>query len=140
MGYYASFTGEIVLNKRTPGKLFNLIEDTWEDYQEIKEDGTIVCEIRGYDKYWSDTVEDTLEKIKPYVISGQIDYVGEDYDLWAYIFEDGTWKCTNGKVYYLEYDEEELLKEAVSKPAKEEALIGSGRDEVLDKLLSKLEH
>lgn len=54
------------------------------------------------DKYWKDGVYEDLEIVKPYIVSGELEFTGEDNAMWRIRFDSDTqeWIEENGTIVY----------------------------------------
>ena len=96
MSYCTTYNGYIKINKPLPNELVSLGKDTFENFW--CDENSI--DFGGYDRYDEDPVYEFLTKVAPYTTSGEIEYKGEDGNLWRFIFEDGEWKEEDGRIIY----------------------------------------
>lgn len=61
-----------------------------------------VIEFWCEDKYWEDGVYEDLEIVKPYIVSGELEFAGEDGAMWRISFDPDTqeWIEENGIIVY----------------------------------------
>lgn len=105
MGYYANGSGSIEFSRTLTEKEIDLVYDVLSAALEC-EAYTMHCitrfDIWGNEKYYGDTVMDALSgaaRVAP-IHEGEIDYVGEDGELWRLIYRDGNWIEESGRVVY----------------------------------------
>lgn len=96
MGYYADYNGSINFKSKPTKEVIDQLDYCFVNF-EYDDDG---CDFGGNDKYYSDTIQETLEKVKPYVGNGEIEYAGEDNTFWRFIFVNGEWAQQNGRIVY----------------------------------------
>lgn len=124
MGYYADAKGFIVA-KDTDSyqKLEEMLgygpvtNDTPFNFR--KDTDTLTFNFYNADeKYWDDEVTDFLYRVSEFICDGEVDYVGEDHELWRFIFDADTqqWREESGYVVYgkaspSELSDEDLIKE-----------------------------
>lgn len=67
------------------------------------------------DKYWEDGVYEDLEIVKPYIVSGELEFAGEDGAIWRIRFDSDTqeWIEENGTIVYgfESYTDDDLIAE-----------------------------
>ena len=103
MSYYANYDGKINLNN--VGQDLN---DLRAKYNEVFEgptvynvNGMIAIDVCGFDNYRDDLIEELLNSDKN-IISGEIDFVGEDHEHWRWIKrgQKELWHEESGYVCY----------------------------------------
>lgn len=106
MGYYANGTGSVVFDRILSDNEKRLMSDElayfeldW--FDDHKTDQTCLS-IWNDGKYYSEIVEEILEYISKFanIVEGEIDYIGEDYSMWRYIYQNGSWEEQYGHVVY----------------------------------------
>lgn len=110
MGYYAKCGGTLTLSKERmngDGQLSEITDclDRIATYQitTLQDEYLIDCEC--YDNYRSDEWEDFLAKIEMCTVKGEIEFRGEDGELWRFIYDpdDLQWHEEQGYVEYTRY-------------------------------------
>jgi len=112
MGYCASIEMDIKLKKDVDIKsikshLKHNVDFAWDaisyidpQFKEI-EDGSIVLSGTYDDKYYEDDWYKFLDYIAPIVQDNElIECIGEDYQMWGFRFNKGTWKEVQGHIVY----------------------------------------
>ena len=103
MSYYASGKGQIEfvndVSDKDKEKIFELIEnyigegyDAENRYIEISMDGD----------YYEDDVKKALSDIAEIaeISNGELEYAGQDYEYWRFIYTEGAWEEQDGHVVY----------------------------------------
>ena len=124
MGYYADAEGFIIAKDT----------DSYQKLEEMFGDGPATNDIpfnfwkdadtstfnlsNADDTYWDDEVTDFLYRISEFICEGEVEYVGEDHELWRFVFDADMqlWREENGHVVYGEasptgLSDEDLIKE-----------------------------
>lgn len=116
MGYYARGGGSAKFKDGVDKEVIrdildSIIKKNWIDMEyELYDDGVDFWES---DDHWHE--EDTLDflsALKPYIIGGSAEYVGEGDENWRYIFiaDDNKWIEENGMIYYSYEDMANVLR------------------------------
>lgn len=67
------------------------------------------------DKYWEDGIYEDLEIVKPYIVSGELEFVGEDNANWRIRFDSDTqeWVEESAMIDYNfeSYTDEQMIEE-----------------------------
>lgn len=98
MGYYASYNGYIRFKNIPDKEIMDCLYNTLDCYSDKKD--LLEVTVDGNDKYHEDEIYEVLNKIKPFVKEGELEYHGEDDYHWRFIFKDNDWVEENGEVYY----------------------------------------
>lgn len=98
MGYYASYDGYIRFKNNPDKETMDCLYNTLDCYS-CKNDSLEVT-FSGDEKYYENEIYEVLDKIKPFVEEGKLEYHGEDEYYWRFIFKDNDWVEENGEVYY----------------------------------------
>lgn len=122
MGYSASCSGKIKFCRPLTSKEFELAREALSGEFEVYQYKAYTDFIGLWvdDKYHEDNVVDILKfvsRIAP-ISSGEIDYIGEDYYIWRFVFRNGIWVIEKGDIVY------GLTKEKIEKA--EQCLIDNG--------------
>lgn len=71
------------------------------------------------DKYYEDSVYDDLEAVKPYIVAGNLDFIGEDKTIWRIRFDPDKqeWIEESGTIDYNfeSYTDEEMIQELIKR-------------------------
>ena len=90
MGYYANGSGNVELRDSEFKEIVkNVLSDTFETFTSGSPNDLTVSVFID-DKYYKDSVLETLEKIAPYISEGEIEYHGEDEAAWRFVFTQET--------------------------------------------------
>ena len=144
MSYYANGNGFIAFKKALTEEEFSRAEDILSDGLEsdgIRKakrryaDGSQPDESYTYfdiwssEKYCGELVEDALNGVAEIaeIDSGEINFVGEDQELWRFIFSDGKWVEQNGTVVYIQDSRSELFNRIVTESGINEEQVGKIR-------------
>ena len=98
MSYYANYSGNIKFSNIVPKELIKEADEIFENFYYDENDGS--ADFGGNDRYSEDDMYRYFEKITPYTLSGEIEYVGEDNSIWRFIFKDGEWREESGRIEY----------------------------------------
>lgn len=95
MGFHACGEGEVHLIRPVPDEVVKELQTVFHvDYQKNKLyltfDGT----------YYDVEVEAALDKLLPYMDSGEISYEGDEQTLWKNIYENNSWQMIEGRRIY----------------------------------------
>lgn len=98
MSYYARWSGNLKLKQKPSqdelSQIFSLITVDYYD------ESSLCIETNDMKKYDEAETEAMLEKLVPFVASGELDYTGEDEARWRYVFKDGCWEEEQGVITY----------------------------------------
>ena len=105
MGYSATFDGMIILStKLDPLELQEKAQEVFLNNVAVTDlcDHDYTLWLGGYERYLDDEVFAFLQHIRPYTISGEIEYCGDDNSLWRHVFdpERKQWLEQDGEVVY----------------------------------------
>ena len=101
MGYHAHGNGILKLNDEIPEDVMGLLSHQFDEIKDSFDGGLeLVFELS---KYYKDVMNFVMNKVAPYVESGDVDFIGEDDDCWRYHFNNGTVEQQEGKVVYVPY-------------------------------------
>lgn len=114
MGYYASGEGTIKFKDETAEEIISNYIQKFKEIFECVECSKSEISFNGYDKFYSDEIEELLDEITPNTESGDIEYVGEDYALWRYHFDGTAFIEENGSVTYPSESEGEIREKISS--------------------------
>lgn len=128
MGYYANGGGQVVLKDKVPEDVLGILE---KDFAEVagSPDGGLWMAFE-YDKYYDDEITESMNKLAPYVKSGNVEFTGEDDCVWRFHFYDGKVRYEVGRTVFEPMDGAERHSERLE-------LLGSLADIVEDWLESK---
>lgn len=102
MGYYAHGCGDLRLGKKIPANVLESLTgfDEAEQYSSGGKD--FLCLTHYDEKYFESDVYKDLDKVAPYVLDGDINFVGEDDCVWRFRFDPdcGSFVEENGKITY----------------------------------------
>ena len=106
MGYYAHGCGTLKLKPNTEisEDLMDMLRDAFDEVW-VWSDGALEVE-HSHDKYHEDVVAEPLEKLAPFVESGDIEFTGEDDECWRFHFWHGRMREQNGRVVYEDSDKD----------------------------------
>ena len=114
MGYCADGGGLLTLKPNTNvDELNNKLADSSGclSYQFDGNEIEFWCE----DKYWGDGVYEDLEIVKPYIVSGELEFAGEDGAMWRIRFDSDTqeWVEESATIDYNfeSYTDEQMIEE-----------------------------
>lgn len=114
MGYCADGGGLLTLKPNTNvDELNNKLADSSGclSYQFDGNEIEFWCE----DKYWGDGVYEDLEIVKPYIVSGELEFAGEDGAMWRIRFDSDTqeWVEESAMIDYNfeSYTDEQMIEE-----------------------------
>ena len=105
MGYYADGSGLIKYKKPLNGheisEVYKKLGDVFETDYDANESRTVFY-ISSSGKYYEEDVIDTLRSVAEIakIDEGEIEYVGEDYGMWRFIYKDDEWEEQEGRVVY----------------------------------------
>ncbi len=102
MGYCASYSGCIELKD---DKYSDIVADLSEKILNV---GEIDNRINDYieifggsdSRYHDDDWKLFYKEITPYIVSCEVEFIGEDEIYWKHSFENGEWKEYSGKIVY----------------------------------------
>lgn len=128
MGYYANGGGQVVLKDKVPQ---DVIEMLGKDFAEVADspDGGLWLTFE-YDKYYDDEITESMNKLAPYVKSGNVTFTGDDGESWRFHFYDGKVRYEVGRTVFEPMDGAERHSERLE-------LLGILADIVEDWLESK---
>lgn len=121
MGYRAQATGKIILKEDAPvDEIVKTLGKVFPDVYQY-EGLPPRLEITLNDSYHEEAIMEALKKIEKWTLSGKINYIGEEGDVWRHIFkikeQDAKWTQEwieeRGTVYYLSEDEQYFLNELI---------------------------
>ena len=98
MGYYANGGGQVVLKDNVPQDVIEILE---KDFAEVADspDGGLWMTFE-YDKYYDDEITEAMNKLAPYVKSGNVEFTGEDDSVWRFHFYDGKVRYEVGRTVF----------------------------------------
>lgn len=128
MGYYANGGGQVVLKDKVPQDVIEILE---KDFTEVADspDGGLWMTFE-FDKYYDDEITESMNKLAPYVESGNVEFTGEDDCVWRFHFYDGKVRYEVGRTVFEPMDGAERHSERLE-------LLGTLADIVEDWLESK---
>ena len=101
MGYYAHGSGVLKLKSEVPEDVLALL--SWENagFSEVADspDGGLWLTFE-HSKFHDDDMVHAMNKIAPYVESGDVEFCGEDDSHWRYHFHDGKMEEQGGEIVY----------------------------------------
>ena len=104
MGYCAYGYGQIYpRNNGIPDGALAELDDMDEFYvvrYDIVHDGNDEWFLQHEDNFHSDSAAEYLNKLAPYLESGEVDMTGDDDAHWKYVFSKGGWAEYRGHVVY----------------------------------------
>lgn len=123
MSYYANWQGYLYLKDKLSKEDVEIIKEIIckisdiEDVQHItgvassnqvdNRDGLncMMLVLRGYDNYDDEEWNDMLDCLTPYInednaLVSQVEFIGEDNELWRFIFDENQWSMQTGHVEY----------------------------------------
>ena len=98
MGYYASGSGQVVLKDKIPDEVCESLAEVFSDVEDAPDGGLWLT--FEYDKYHTDDVWESLERLAPYVKDGNVTFTGEDCDSWRFAFYDGKVRYEYGRTVF----------------------------------------
>ena len=98
MGYYANYEGHMRFKEKLSNEDLRNICDFFNEYE--FDPDNLGISVWGYEKYYDDAVIEDLNKMKPYISEGSIEYHGDDDTYWRFILNDNEWIQEQGLVYY----------------------------------------
>ncbi len=121
MGYRVQADGKIILKADAP--VDEIVKTLGEVFPDVYQyDGLPPrLEVTLNDSYHEEATMEALKKIEKWTLSGKINYVGEQGDVWRHVFmirkQDTEWVQEwveeSGTVYYLSDDERRFLEQLV---------------------------
>lgn len=128
MGYYANGGGQVWLKDKVPEDVLGMLG---KDFSEVADspDGGLWMTFE-YDKYYDDEITESMNKLAPYVKSGNVEFTGEDDCVWRFHFYDGKVRYEAGRTVFEPMDGAERHSERLE-------LLGSLADIVEDWLERK---
>ena len=98
MGYHANYDGYIKFNTRPVPGILDLMNETFANFR--YEDDLNECTFGGFERYRSEDIKKALDSTSRYAKSGKVEYDGDDYTHWRFLFDNGEWIEEEGSVYY----------------------------------------
>lgn len=100
MGYYASGSGMVVLKNdlKIPAEI---IAELGREFSEVADapDGDLYLTLE-FTKYHDDDVGVALQKLAPFVSSGDVEFIGDDNNRWRFHFWNGKVRYQEGRTVY----------------------------------------
>lgn len=128
MGYYANGGGQVVLKDKVPDYVLGMLEKSFAEVADSPDGGLWMT--FEYDKYYDDEITESMNKLAPYVKSGNVEFSGDDDCVWRFHFYDGKVRYEVGRTVFEPMDGAERHSERLE-------LLGSLADIVEDWLESK---
>ena len=123
MGYCAVGCGTIIMKKPSDSEIRKILDTldltdanfldsiqeycNFDDFNITETIPTLVFDIGANQRYYDDEIREFLLAIESYVISGELNYEGEDQTFWRFYFRNGHWYEDTGTITY--EDGERLL-------------------------------
>ena len=100
MGYYASGNGQVILKDgmKVPAEI---IAELGREFSEVADapDGGLWLTFE-YNRYHDDDMTEGLQKLAPFVKSGNVEFIGDDDNRWRFHFWNGNMRYQEGRTVY----------------------------------------
>jgi hypothetical protein len=118
MGYYATGGGLITFKKDADRKAVKKIikENCPCEYDILDSQDDFSVSVCQYDKYYEDDYYDFLKEIAPFTEDGNVEFIGEDSQIWRFFFSNGRFEEEGAEIVWpYERQAKEAEKEQVER-------------------------
>lgn len=97
MSYYASAHGTLIPKSEVPEEIVTMLHNAGLYVETSPDSGIwITFEFQNY----NDQIEEIMPKLAPYIVSGNIEFSGDDGEHWRFCFDAGKVFYEDGEIHY----------------------------------------